>query len=375
MGNTLPKPILAKINIFVPSEDTIIDFEYSGNQIESKRLVITNNDTFEVVYDNTLLGMKLNYTLSKNSIPVGQYTAKIMVTDFDGNTSPFSDSVMFYCYSKPTFVFNNITKVVNSSKINLSILYSQEENEPLKEFMFYLYDYQKNLLKQSDYFYGTSVTDYTFIGLKDKFTYYVRCVGRTSHDMIVDTGYYEISVQYIVQPNNMILNLENVKCEGYISINCNILDLGYDVVGDYEIKDGEVTLPIGSSVTYNSGFDFSDEFSMFVKARKVPLDSPLFKFSTTDGIAKLSIINVANMYYAKLSVYSPLNNYVLYTKLPKAGIADSENNLIVDTFDNYIEQVNLDYEDVYITVFEIKRKNNLYSLKVYYEDNGVILTE
>mgnify|MGYP004506308819 CR=1 FL=1 len=375
MANTLPTPILSRITTFDPTMDTIIEFEYSGNQIKSKHIVITNNKTSAVAYESTLLGMKLNYILPKNSIPTGQYTAKIMVTDFEGNTSAYSSSVLFYCFTTPTFNFSNVGKVVNSSNLDASVSYVQNENEPLKEFTFFLYDSQKALLKQSDVYYGTSNMTYLYIGLKNLSTYYIRCVGTTNHGMIVDTGYVEIYVNYIVQPNNMILNLENVKCQGYVNISCNILDIGYDVVGNYILKDGELILPVGSSVTYNAGFSFSDEFAMFVKARKVPLNETMFSFSTTDGLVKLTILPIANKYYCKLSAPSSLEDYVLYVELPKAGIADTSDRLITDNKENYIQQVNLDYEDNYTTVFEVKRKNNLYSLKVYYEDNDVIIVD
>lgn len=140
---TLPTPTLSLISTFDPSENNNIYFSYSGNQIEKKRIVIIDNKTFETVLDNTQLGMKLCYDLPANTIKTGQYTAQIQVFDFDGNSSELSQPVLFYCYSTPIVSFSNFTDKINKASINLSLSYTQAENDSIKEFAFYLYDLQK----------------------------------------------------------------------------------------------------------------------------------------------------------------------------------------------------------------------------------------
>lgn len=369
----LPTPTLSLISTFDPSKNNNIYFSYNGNQIKKKRIVIIDNKTFKTILDNTQLGMKLCYDLPANTIKTGQYTAQIQVFDFDGNSSELSQPVLFYCYSTPSVSFSNFTDKINKSSINLSLSYTQAENDSVKEFAFYLYDLQKKIVTKSNNFYSLNDSSYTFLGLKNLTTYYVQCKGTSLHNMDFDTGLCEINVNYIVQPNNMLLLLSNNKCEGYIQVDCNIIDVGYIIEGGKpEFKNGEVILD-NKKVTYISGFDFSDNFSMFVKARKIPLDTTFFGYTTSSGNVELSIKKIALNYYCVLRADSVIGSYYRYVKLPNIMIIDENSNQIIDENSNVISsQVTIDDINNYIIVFEVKRKNNLYNLKAYYEDNGYI---
>lgn len=369
----LPTPTLSLISTFDPSKNNNIYFSYNGNQIKKKRIVIIDNKTFKTILDNTQLGMKLCYDLPANTIKTGQYTAQIQVFDFDGNSSELSQPVLFYCYSTPSVSFSNFTDKINKSSINLSLSYTQAENDSVKEFAFYLYDLQKKIVTKSNNFYSLNDSSYTFLELKNLTTYYVQCKGTSLHNMDFDTGLCEINVNYIVQPNNMLLRLSNNKCEGYIQVDCNIIDVGYIIEGGKpEFKNGEVILD-NKKVTYISGFDFSDNFSMFIKARKIPLDTTFFGYTTSSGNVELSIKKIALNYYCVLRADSVIGSYYRYVKLPNIMIIDENSNQIIDENSNVISsQVTIDDINNYIIVFEVKRKNNLYNLKAYYEDNGYI---
>lgn len=369
----LPTPTLSLISTFDPSKNNNIYFSYNGNQIKKKRIVIIDNKTFKTILDKTQLGMKLCYDLPANTIKTGQYTAQIQVFDFDGNSSELSQPVLFYCYSTPSVSFSNFTDKINKSSINLSLSYTQAENDSVKEFAFYLYDLQKKIVTKSNNFYSLNDSSYTFLGLKNLTTYYVQCKGTSLHNMDFDTGLCEINVNYIAQPNNMLLRLSNNKCEGYIQVDCNIIDVGYIIEGGKpEFKNGEVILD-NKKVTYISGFDFSDNFSMFIKARKIPLDTTFFGYTTSSGNVELSIKKIALNYYCVLRADSVIGSYYRYVKLPNIMIIDENSNQIIDENSNVISsQVTIDDINNYIIVFEVKRKNNLYNLKAYYEDNGYI---
>lgn len=369
----LPTPTLSLISTFDPSKNNNIYFSYNGNQIKKKRIVIIDNKTFKTILDNTQLGMKLCYDLPANTIKTGQYTAQIQVFDFDGNSSELSQPVLFYCYSTPSVSFSNFTDKINKSSINLSLSYTQAENDSVKEFAFYLYDLQKKIVTKSNNFYSLNDSSYTFLGLKNLTTYYVQCKGTSLHNMDFDTGLCEINVNYIVQPNNMLLRLSNNKCEGYIQVDCNIIDVGYIIEGGKpDFKNGEVILD-NKKVTYISGFDFSDNFSMFIKARKIPLDTTFFGYTTSSGNVELLIKKIALNYYCVLRADSVIGSYYRYVKLPNIMIIDENSNQIIDENSNVISsQVTIDDINNYIIVFEVKRKNNLYNLKAYYEDNGYI---
>ena len=371
---TLVTPILTKINTFDPALDKNVSFTYTGGQISKKRLLITNTDTLEIVYDDTQIGMNLYYSIPSNTLSTGQYLAQLQVFDFNHNTSELSEAVLFYCLSTPVLEFKGVSKIVNKANITVDVAYSQSQGDLLLEFGFSLYDKDKVLLTKSETMYD-DLSSYTFYGLMDQQTYYIRCLGITSKGMHADTGYVEINVSYITQPNNMLFKLTNNKTDGYISVDCNIIDIGYEVGGkkDYIISDGEVLLQNGTTVTYNSGFALHDEFSIFVKARRLPLNKPFLVLGSGNGDITLSIVLVGDDYYCLLSAASAVGYYYRYALLPKAQVIDSQDNIITDENGNALIEVSMDYEDNYISVFELKRKNNLYSLKSYYEDNGIII--
>lgn len=371
---TLPTPILSIISTFDPKNTTNISFTYSGSQIKSKRIIVTNNATSKVVIDNTQLGMKLSYELASNTLQPGQYTARLQVFDFNGNSSELSQPVLFYCYTTPTLKFLGLKDKITTASIQLNLSYSQSENDGLKEYVYYLYDANMNLVEKSSVFYNSDHYTYTFLGIKNLSRYYARCIGKTIHGMNCDTGYCEFTVEYIVNPNNMLVELINNYCEGYISINCNIIDIGYKIEGDGDPKfeNGQVVLD-NKKITYFSGFDLSDEFSMFVKARRAPLNTPFFGYDTSNGSVELSIQKIAAYYYCVLTAKSAIGNYYRYVKMPGVMLIDKEKNSITDENGNYVGGlVTLDNLNDYIVVFEVKRKDNLYSLKAYYENNGYI---
>ena len=367
----LATPILSNISTFDPSESNIISFYYTGGQIEKKRLVVKNN-TGATVYDNTQLGMRLDYELPAQKLTAGQqYTAQVQVFDFDGNSSELSSSVIFYCFSNPVVSFDSPPSKINSAQYTAHFNFSQKENDTIKQYRYELYDIQHQLVSTSEYFYDNKHYSYTFRGLKNLTNYYIKCTGETVHNVSFDTGFTELTINYIVQPNNMILRTTNNATEGYITVDCNIIDIGYKVENDnYSFGKDGVTLT-NNNVVYNSGFSFSDDFSIFIKAKEVPLNSTFFSFQYDGGILKLSIIRFATKYYCKLETVGTICNFTQYVELPNVAILDETGkNIITDEHGNILQQVTLDYVNNYITVFEIKRKNNLYELKAYYENNG-----
>lgn len=370
----LSTPILSVQNVIDPSLNNNISFLYSDTQINSKRLLIKDTASLDIVYDNIQLGMSTSYDLVANSITPGQYYMQVQVFDFDGNESELSSPVLLYCYSTPIIVFDNLSDRINKSSVSVTVSYSQAQNDNIKEYVFYLYDNQKNLLKQSETFYSDSSKTYTFYGLENLSTYYIRCIGQSIHGLSCDTGYCQFYVDYIIQPNNVIVKLENHRCDGYISLSCNIIDIGYGIEGEYyEFKNEELILD-NTKIIYNSGFDFSDEFSIFVKARKLLLNDSFFIYKTSSGDVTLSVVKIADNYYCKLTSEAAIGEYNRYALLPNVALADTNENktLVSDENESILEDIVLDAINNYIVVFEIKRKNNLYSLNVYYEENGYV---
>ncbi|MCM1128061.1 MAG: hypothetical protein NC429_16525 [Lachnospiraceae bacterium] len=358
----LPTPSLMVIGVFDPAEPYDICFTYTGSQPVRNRVVITNPETFETVYDRTLLTMKLTHTIPAGTLQADRrYTAAVQVFDADNNKSDLSESALFYCYTKPAFAIADIPSVCKNASIMLPLSYLQPEGEALKSYQFFMYDSNRNILNHSDTFYTDGHMHYSFSGLQNHSAYYFRAIGETAHGYKLDTGYIAVTVDYNVVPTNAILVLENEYRRGYITIKTNIKSIGYELKNDnYFFEGNTVTLYGDNYLKYKEGFSLDGDFSLFVEARKLPLGTFL---RTEEGALTLGIVRVCDLYYCELQAGS----YVLYCPLPKACISTTEGDYLVTAEGNIIEIVNLNYDDDDFIVFEAKHINSAYSLSAYHK--------
>ena len=365
MSRILQTPTVQYIESFDPSFDKQVGFFYEDNQPYKNRIIITDNETNIVVYDKTEESMRLYSTIPQNTLTSGkQYLAQIQVFDIDGNQINLSEPVLFYCFSTPSLHFENVIngEVYKNASINLLLEYSQSEGELIKNYQFCLYDGNKLLLSSSDVIYSSTLTRYSFYGLQNNTKYYVRTFGETVHGMKMDTGYIEINVQYNVIPANIGFKIDNIYKNGYIQIETNILSVGYEVENDnYVFNDGSLTLT-NNSLTYNDGFKVDSDFSLFVEAKKLPVQK---FFTTNNDDISLSIINICDTYYCRLNIKD--SDIIMCTSLPKARLATDDGSYIVTDDGKMIEIINTSYDDNEFVVFEVKRIHGLYSLNAYYK--------
>ena len=79
-------------------------------------------------------------------------------------------------------------------------------------------------------------------------------------------------------PANVLFEAKNHPENGSIALESGVIDIGYEIENDnYTIKNSELIIGGDNTLTYNAGFEITDEFKVFLKARKVPLDAPFFK--------------------------------------------------------------------------------------------------
>lgn len=363
MGIVLQTPSVISFKPFDPSFDFAVKFIYDGNQSVKNRVVITDNASSLVVYDEVQTTMKLQHTIPANTLAVGKrYLLQLQVLDSDGNSSNLSDAVLFYCFTTPTFNFNNITDgmTYKNTSITLAVNYSQPDNEQLKSLQFLKYSYDKTLLTQSNIFH--SLAGFSFNGLQNNTTYYFRAVGETVHGLPLDTGYVKVNVEYKTLPANIIFSINNNYCEGYIKLISGIKDIEYKFDNDsYELKDGLLTLK-NNSLIYMNSFSINSDFVLFVEAKNLPLQ----KFLTANNDEfSLSIVNICDVYYCKLSVKN--SELSMFAPLPKARLSTDRNELIITDDGKMIEIVNTSYDDDSLVVFEVKRIGGNYSLNSYYK--------
>ena len=159
----------------------ILKFSWKDGVSRKNRVVIRDYDTNEKVYDCTITTMALKHQLhnqndTSDKIQVvtynlqngHKYIANVYVYTSDDEESLASNDVIFYCYNTPTFKFTNFTSfmgentniaLINSSSINLTVSYLQNDGEPLNNYVFELKDYKGNTLLLSNVKYSSLSED------------------------------------------------------------------------------------------------------------------------------------------------------------------------------------------------------------------------
>lgn len=358
----LQTPYINRITPLSPTIDNMIKFYCTDNQPVKNRAIITDNTTGIIIYDNTQETRTLTHTIPAGTLAAGnQYLIRLQVFDIDGNSSNLSEPVLFYCFTPPSFSLHNLTDgfVTQNANITLSIDYSQEEGETLRDVQFLKYSGDKTLLSRSAVIYSRTPS-YEFYTLENNTTYYFRALGETDHGIVLDTGYIEVSTMFDTVPTNIIFTLDNIYREGYIQFTSNIIIVPYELENDnYKIEDGLLTL-WDNSLTY-SGFCADEDFILFVEAKKLPLGKTFL--ATNDNNISLSVIEVCGTYYCRLTVKE--SDYSLYAPFPNPVMAAGNGDLIITDDGQYIEFISGTYNDDDLLVFELKRKDGYYSLKIY----------
>lgn len=359
----LQTPSVIPIHIFDPTVQYNIDFMYNGNQSVANRALITDVDTAAIVYDSTQDTLKLSHYLNADTLLTNhRYSVQIQVFDIDGNSSLLSDGVIFYCRRTPSFfISNDITNVHRNSSINIELVYSQPEGESIKNYQFLMYDYQKNMISSTNSIY-TEVMAHTFYGLENNSIYYFRCIGETEHGFELDTGYVEVTVKYNVMPANILFSVNNEYRSGYITLQTNMIDIGYELENDnYTLKDGCLILK-ENSIKYNNGFTINSDFVLYVEAKQLPIGTFL---KTEDFTSSLSIRHICNTVYCEFIS----GNYVLYCPLPKAQIVTQDGRILTNADGKRLQVANMGKDMNEFVILELKRINNIYSLKAYYKED------
>lgn len=362
------KPIISTITPWDSTVGTNIAFSYSGNLPVSAKGIIKNASTLETRWTNeeTVIrdkdGRYLFYiapnTLKANSADAdgngNKYCIQLIITDNIGGVSQISDKEYFWCFETPLFYYNkpNRDETIENPSMELELIYSQSNGEKLYSYRHYLYDNSRNIVSMSDHFYDETGLLYTFRGLDNKTSYYIRTQGVTKNGMSVDTGYLQFYTSYGEPKTYSILGLEsddNATVYGNSNMIC--IDADEDAE-DYVFINSLVQL-IRKKVTYQTNYTIARDFTMQLKFTKVLFCGLLLRMYNKDNPDCIITIDsyyfYDNMIRYCLRVFNGLATYVLYT--------------------DGLELQNDDY-----VVLTIRRINNAYSLtaqKVESEDGNV----
>lgn len=349
---TLNTPLLYSVNAFDPSYTYEFMFSFSGAQIHSNRAVIIDNDTQTEVYNAKQDGQKSSHTLPANILKAGHsYLIRVQVYDVNGNYSDFSSAVLFYCFSTPQFSFSNVKNgdTISSASLELQLSYEQAESETLNEYKFYVYDMTKALFYSSESFYTKNNMAHTVYGFENDCIYYVRAVGKTAHGMTVDTGYIQITVNYIRIATNVAFKATNDSKTGCVILKIDIVAVDFEIENDnYSISSGIVDLT-NNTLTYVVNME--KDLYLALKAKQLPCGAFCW---TSDKSITLSIENIADQYYVNLHIDEVSTGYNIYKLIDKSLLSYIETDYITLLSDKVI-------------VLHVYKKDNLYDLLITYE--------
>lgn len=311
------KPILNKINTFDPALNYVFSFTYNGNQSMSNRLVITDNDTNGIIYDKTVVSMKLQQTLPANTLQSNkQYSAQFQSIDANGNASPLSDKAYFYCLKAPVFEFTNVTNVIENSSYEFILNYSQSESENLKEYKITLYDSKTSTaIRDSGVIYpakGISEITYNISALEDDVKYYIQATGTTVHGMEIKTEKYEFYVSYIRPSQYAAFYTENDADNGCIKFSTNIIVISYNGDEVFKYNNGYVDV-IDKTLYYDAGFNIDEDFVLKLAGTYLRCGE-FFKMSNDNHSVTLDIIrDENNELRIMLTANNSLSSYKMFS--------------------------------------------------------------
>ena len=349
----ISKPILYQQSAFDATKDHEFRYSYNGNQQFKVEMIIRNNETNAIVYQNTQTTFLLKYVLLADSILNGvTYNAQIIVYDSNNNPSPPSDKILFVCFLTPEFYFSNLVnnQIIGDSILNIDIHYYQINDEPLDYYIINLMDSSGNILHSSGNLYPLiDGMSYAITSLIDNMPYKIQSIGKTLNGMNIETEIINFSVEYIVPPSLISIRLENIPTEASIKIASNLFIIeGYSnpsppIFINNEMVD--LTDP-AHWVKFDEGFNIERDFAIEIKCRQLARNTTFFKLSDKSNDNQITLQKwqgefheMEQNYIVLYATYKTLTYRITSNLIPL--LADSE-----------------------MITIQIRRQNNIFSIAV-----------
>lgn len=340
----MAKPVINKITPFDANYEKIITMTYFGNMVYSNRIIIYDTENMTSVFDDTVASFSLSHIIPSGVLTNGKkYAIQCQMFDSEGIASVLSDKAYFWVFETPAFYFANLNNgdTISSASLNVSIVYEQADWEDIGEYRFFIYNENKELLNESEILYDSDDISYSFRGLESDNIYYIRCFGNTVNGMEIDTGYVKILVKY-ENPNTYArIYAECDEKTGIVKYNTNFV-LIEPKKDDYDYNNGFIDL-IGKSIIYDNGFLVPDDFTMTIRGKNMYHSGTVLSAKNDEiGFTLSSYIYEEGKLRYKITVPNGVCNYILYSDA-------------------------LVFDDQDLVTINIRRINNIYSIKCFVE--------
>lgn len=341
----MAKPYIQKLKPFDAKKDYEISISWTGNRAHANRIIIYDNDTNAVVFDDMVSTFILKHRIPANTLVNGKkYVIQAQVYDVENTPSPLSDKVLFCTFETPDFYFKGLPEdsLITNSSFTASVCYYSPDWEDISKYVFYLYDASKKQLFQSNEFTDRFNINYIYRGLDNNTTYYIRCVGVTTNGMDLDTGYVGITVKF-ENPNTYArIYATSLPSQGCVQVATNLIIIQYNGTDSFEYIDGMIDLR-DKTLYYDQGFLIERDFTILIRGVNLWQNAELFKMSNGNlGLTLSSHIYCNGKLRFKLLVPNGVSNYLLYSD----------------------EQL---FENKDMVTIAIRRKNDVYQLKIFVE--------
>lgn len=341
----MARPTIMRIQPFDANKDYVIVVSWMGNRAHANRIIIYDNDTNNIVFDDTVSSFALKHTIPAYTLKNSQkYTIQAQIFDVENVPSALSNKVLFYTFATPDFYFEDLSEnpIISNSSFTATVHYHSDDWEDISKYVFYLYDATKKQLLQSNEMTDDYDISYTYKGLDNNTAYYVRCVGVTVNGMDLDTGYQEITIKY-ENPNTYArIYATPLPSQGCIQVSTNLIIIQYNGTDTFEYIDGMIDLR-DKTLYYDKGFLIEGDFTVMIRGMNLWQQAELFKMSNGNlGLTLSSYIYPEGKLRFRLLVPNGVCSYLLYSE----------------------EQV---FENQDMVTIVIRRKNNVYQLKVFIE--------
>lgn len=358
----LTRPVLLSVPAFDAANSQAFVFTVPGNsaQIVANKLTIRIQSNNTVVYQEKQESFKYEHVVSPDELTNNTYySATVTVFDNDGNESPESIPIQFYCYTTPIISFTNfpVNNIIQNASFNFQFSYTQKEGEKLNSYVVNLYNNFDSLIASSGTQYPGDGTPpfngaYLFTGFENTTAYSIEVVGTTINGTIVSTGVIDFSVQYLRPDIFTVVELTNNCDEGYIGVRSNIVIIAGDSNPDPPIyinnKEVDLTEP-DSWVKWDEGYNITGDFRARIWFRDPNPNSKILQFSNISG-------QTIEVYYMEGYENVTSQNKQSYIEV---YVNSLENNSYY-VFSNFIDI--LSETDYYI--FWLTRKNYIYQAQL-----------
>lgn len=312
------KPNLYLIPSFDVTMGTTIRFSWLGNQPISNTLRIRNNSTNEIVYEQSQTTMRLEHNLSSSNLVNGTlYNASVMVNGTFGNSSEWSDVILFYCYTTPTFTINVVPgQVIQTQTYGVNITYSQPEGEQLQSYRVRVFNSNEEIIYDSNTRYVIDTVRIT--NLQDNGHYTIVATGETINGMVLTTGEIDFHADFVKSEAYFICELENMYDTGGIYIKSNIISVEGTSDSKVAYIDNDIADLTNNVVHFSKSFSISSDFTVAVKCKGYEVDKPIIRLAGNDEVITVTYrhdVRLDNYYFELVSVYKN-NRYLITTECP-----------------------------------------------------------